>query len=244
MTDSRRPACPPRQVRRVSAIAAALIGCLSLAGCGAFSAVSEATAPLDAYTLTPLSGTPGGGGRLHIVVAEPEAGGALATDRILIKPNAYQAQYLPTARWVDATPVLVQGLLVGSLQNRGGFRLVGRDSAGLVPDYTLLTDIHAFEAETVPASASGDPKTEVVIVKPRPFNTRPKGAVPEPTLRARISMTMTLLREEDRALVATRRFTQTARATASGDLALVQAFEVATRAVLAEATGWAVAQTR
>lgn len=238
MIDRRRTAPKAPPVRRLSCAGAVLLGMLALSGCGAFSAVSEAAAPLDAYTLLPLSGTPGGGGRLHLVVAEPEAGGALSTDRILIKPNAFQAQYLPASRWVDATPVLVQGLLVGSLQNRGGFRLVGRDSAGLVPDYTLLTDIHAFEAETVPP----DPKTEVVVIKPGPFNTRPKDAVPEPTLRARVSITLTLLREEDRALVATRRFSQTARAGAPGDLALVQAFEVATRSVLSEATSWAAAQ--
>lgn len=227
-----------RRFRAPSAPALALL--MLLSGCGALGAVSEATVPLDAYTLQPLPGSGAGGGSLHLVVAAPEASGALATDRILIKPNAYQAQYLPEARWVDAAPVMVQTLLVGSLQNRGGFRLVGRDSAGLTPDYTLLTDLHAFEAEAIEVAPAPPPPPQT---GPKVFSSRPE-APPEPVLRARVSMTLTLLREEDRALVSTRRFTQTAQAAAPGDVALVQAFQTASRAVLSEAASWAVNQTR
>ena len=42
---------------------------------------------------------------------------------------------------------MVQTLLVNSLLNRGGFRLVSRVGAGLMPDYTLMTEIQAFQAE-------------------------------------------------------------------------------------------------
>ena len=112
-----------------------------LSGCGTLSAVSDATESLDAFTLSPAQQTAAVGGRLHIVVPPPTAGGAIATDRILVKPNRLQAAYLPGGRWVDPAPILIQSLVVASLQNSGGFRLVGRDDAGLSPDLTLLLDL-------------------------------------------------------------------------------------------------------
>lgn len=183
-----------------------------LTGCGIFN---KAAAPLDAYTLSPLAGNGAAhGSSRHLVVELPGSSGALATDRILIKPNALQAEYLPKGRWVDAAPVLVQTLLVASLQNSGAFRLVGRDAAGLTPDYTLLTEINDFQAE---ASVDGAKETPV-----------------------HVALTMTLVREADGSLIATRRFEQTTMASSSDTLALVSAFDAATHAVLASATAWSI----
>jgi cholesterol transport system auxiliary component len=117
---------------------------LALSACSAFS---QASAPLDAYTLQPLTLTPGSTTARHLVVELPTASGALATDRILIKPNPLQAQYQPGARWVDPLPDMVQGLLVASLQNSGRYRLVGRDGAGMTPDFVALVEVNSFEAD-------------------------------------------------------------------------------------------------
>ncbi len=182
----------------------------ALSACGA---LSKATENLDAYTLSTPQG--GGGGRSssrHLVVELPTSSGALATDRILIKPNSLQAEYLPKGRWVDPTPLLLQGLIVSSLQNSGAFRLVGRDGAGLVPDYRLLVEVNDFQAE---APATGLAATPV-----------------------RVGLTMTLVRERDGSLVATHRFDQTALATSSDTLAVVAAFDDATRKVLSDAVIW------
>ena len=75
---------------------------------------------------------------------------------------------------------MVQTLLVQSMQASGAFRLVGRTSLGLFPDNTVLTEIRAFQAEPGP----------------------PEG----PAYIVRIVLTMTVLREADGALVATRSF--------------------------------------
>lgn len=183
-----------------------------LTGCGIFN---KAAAPLDAFTLSPLAGSGAAqGSSRHVVVELPGSSGALATDRILIKPNALQAEYLPKGRWVDATPVLVQTLLVASLQNSGAFRLVGRDAAGLTQDYTLLSEINDFQAE---ASVDGTTATPV-----------------------HVALTLTLVREEDGSLIATRRFEKTTLAASSDTLALVSAFDAATHAVLASATAWTI----
>lgn len=185
-----------------------------LASCGIFN---KATTALDAYTLSPLAGSGAvGGSSRHLVVELPSSSGALATDRILIKPNRLQAEYLPKGRWVDTAPVLVQTLLVASLQNTGAFRLVGRDGAGLSPDYTLLTEINDFQAE---APANGATQAPV-----------------------HIAFTMTMVREDDGSLIATRRFDQTSQASSSDTLALVAAFDAATHAVLADAVAWSIRQ--
>jgi len=180
-----------------------------LASCGV---IGKAAAPLDAYTLQPLPMASGARSARHLVVELPTASGALTTDRILIKPNPLQAQYLPKGRWVDPAPQLIQTLLVESLQNAGDFRLVGRDGAGLVPDYVLLVELSAFEAEAQPRGMGGP--------------------------LVRVGLTLTLLREEDATLLATRRFDQTILATNAQPPKVVAAFDAATRLVLADAVAW------
>ncbi len=187
----------------------ALILLALLASCGV---IGKAAAPLDAYTLQPLPIAAGAASARHLVVELPTASGALATDRILIKPNPLQAQYLPKGRWVDPAPQLMQTLLVGSLQNASGFRLVGRDGAGLVPDYVLLVELTAFQAE-IPLPDQAEPLI-------------------------RIGLTLTLLREADRTLLATRRFEQTSLAANTQTQTVVAAFDAATQLVLGEAVAW------
>ena len=188
---------------------------LVLAGCGAFG---KASAPLDAYTLSPLPVAKAASSSEHLVVELPTASGALTTDRILIKPNALQAEYLPKGRWVDPAPELIQTLLVSSLQNSGAFRLVGRDGAGLTPDYVVLVEVNAFQAEAAAPDTVGTP--------------------------VRVGLTLSVVREGDQRLIATRRFDHTAISTSSDTLAVVSAFDAATRQVLADAVVWVAKTTR
>lgn len=190
-----------------------LIASIALAGCGALSSLSKAGTELDAYTLSPArgSGTPAAGSG-HLIVELPSAPGALATDRIMIKPLPYQAQYLPDGRWSEPAPELLQSLLVASFQNLGGFRLVGRTANGLNPDYTLMTELQDFQVEPVQA-------------KP-------------PEYAVRISMMMTLIRESDRRIVASRRFFATASVGSDDTQALVEGFNRALQGVLGDIVAW------
>jgi len=192
---------------------------LLLSGCGALTAISEASAQLDAYTLSPVASTaePAAGSR-HLVVELPTSAGALATDRILVKPIAFQAQYLPDGRWSEPAPALVQTLLVASFQNLGGFRLVGRTGAGLMPDYTLMTELQEFHAEPAgPATAA---------------------------FTIRVSAMMTLIRESDRRIVASRRFSAIANTATNDTLTVVSGFDSAMQAILQQAVTWTRAQAR
>jgi len=196
----------------------AMMSLALLSGCGALGAVSDATTKLDAYTLSPaVFEKAQAANKRHLVVELPTSAGVLATDRILIKPIPFQAQYLPDSRWSDAAPALMQTLLVASFQNAGGFRLVGRDGAGLMPDYTLMTELQEFQAEP-----SG-PGLDAITVK--------------------VTVMMTLIRESDRQIVATRRFASTAAVATNDSLPIVSGFDSALRKVLQEAVIWTKAQS-
>lgn len=185
-----------------------------LSGCGALSSLSEASAELDAYTLSPAtSAGPAAAGRSHLIVELPTSAGALGTDRILIKPMPFQAQYLPDGRWSEPAPALVQTLLVASFQNLGGFRLVGRSAAGLMPDYTLMTELQEFQAEP-----SGSGTAEITV---------------------RISVMLTLIRESDRRILATRRISVAEPAASDRTSVVVNAFDRALKEVLRETVLWA-----
>lgn len=186
----------------------------SLTGCGAISSLSKAGTELDAYTLSPAtaSGPPVDGSR-HLIVELPTSAGALATDRILIKPLPYQAQYLPDGRWSEPVPALLQTLLVASFQTLGGFRLVGRTANGLNPDTTLMTEVQDFQVE-------------------------PSGQKP-PTFTIRIGLMMTLIRESDRSIIGSRRFTATETVGSDATRTLVGAFDRALRTVLRDVVLWA-----
>ena len=186
-------------------------------GCGALSSLSEAGKELDAYTLSPAttSGADSAGSR-HLVVELPTSAGALGTDRILIKPIRFQAQYLPDGRWSETAPALVQTLLIASFQNLGGFRLIGRTGAGLMPDYTLMTELQEFQAEPLGT------ETAQFTVK--------------------VSVMMTLIRESDRRIVASRRFAGTATVGSDDTLAIVDGFDRALKAILLEAHLWTKTQ--
>lgn len=194
--------------RRHAVLALAL-----LPGCGALSALSDSAAALDAYTLSPLPASPSpASGRRHLIVELPTSAGALATDRILIKPSPSQAQYLPDGRWTEPAPALVQTLLVASFQNVGGFRLVGRTGAGLMPDHTLMTELLEFQAA-------------------------PSGAGTTP-LTVQITANMTLIRESDRQIIATRRFSASAVVATDATPDLVNGFDLALQGVLQEVVVW------
>lgn len=195
-----------------------LLCAMALGGCGALSAVSDATEPLDAYTLSAVRAAATGSGRGHLVVPVASATGAVGTDRILVKPNRLQAAYLPAGRWVDPAPVLIQSLLVASLQSGGGFRLVSRDDAGLTPDFTLLIDLTDFQAEA-PAPAAG------------PWTVR-------------VALTATVISEADRSIVASRRFEAVASSPTDETVAVVQGFDAAVAELLSALSAWTVRQTR
>jgi len=184
-----------------------------VAGCSAISAVDNATTTLEVYELrTATEGPIARGDPLPValIVELPTTSGGLDTDRIMIRPSPLQAQYLPDVRWSETAPVMVQRLMLRSLEDTQGFRYVGRRPIGPGGDYALISELTDFQAE---ASASG-------------------GAVV--TLR----LTARLVREEDVEIVASRTFTSTAAVASTETPALVDGFDRASRVLMGEVAEW------
>lgn len=188
-----------------------------LAGCSAISALSDATTPLEVYELrAEHAGVVASGAPLarDIIVELPTTAGALDTDRIMIRPNAFQAQYLPEARWGEPTPVMVQTLMVRALENTNALRYVARRPLGPGGDFAIVTELVDFQAEQPDANAA-------------------------PVVNLRMSVR--ILRESDTRIIASRTFTASAEAASTDTLVLVAAFDRAAASLMDEFTAWTLA---
>lgn len=188
---------------------------LMLSGCGALSSLNDAATPLQAYDLRSPSDLPAVQGRLQrdLVIETPTAGGALDTDRIMIRPGPLQAQYLPDARWTDAAPVMVQNLMLRAFEDTNALRYVGRRPLGGSGDYALVSELTDFQAEFGPDEAS-------VIT--------------------RVRLTLHVVRETDARIIGSRTIQTSATAASTDTLDVVESFNAATADALRELTGWAL----
>jgi len=185
-----------------------------LSGCAAISALSGAATPLENYDLTaPVNGPVARGRGLarQMVVELPSVPGALATDRILIRPRPLQAQYLPDGQWASETPMMVQTLMLRALEDSNAFRYVGRRPLGGSGDYALVSELTDFQAEVDP-----DGKTATI----------------------RVRLTARLVREEDASILSTRTFTASSATASIGTVDLVEGFNSTAHGMLREMTGW------
>ncbi|WP_108484334.1 ABC-type transport auxiliary lipoprotein family protein [Oceaniglobus ichthyenteri] len=193
---------------------AALIGAAaSLGGCSAVSSLNSAATPLDTFDLRPVPGaTTGRRTARTILVARPTTPAAIATDRIVVKPNALAVTYLPESRWADDLPAVLQSLIVRSIAGTGRVGYVGPNEGGPVPDVALLSRVDAFQVEAT------NPGFSVVI-----------------------DISLTLMRDRDQQVIATRVFRQ--RATATDDIpsVLIPAFQTVLDGLLPDIANWVVA---
>lgn len=196
-------------------LALTLLSALLMGGCAALTSISDATTPLQAYGLRAPAEAPALRGSLSrdLVIETPNAGGALDTDRILIRPDPFQAAYLPRARWTDTAPVMLQGLMLRAFEDAGALRYVGRRPVGGTADYLLLSDLTDFQAEIAP---DGE------------------------TITTRLRLTARLVREADAAILGSRTIESTAPAASTGAEDVVAGLDAATRAALRDLTTWAL----
>ena len=113
--------------------AAMAMGLSLLTACSALTGLGEVSTPLDVFVLELPQDLPrrqGAPQSRAIIIEEPTTDGALATERIMIQPNALQAQYLPGVSWTDPAPIMLQTLMVRALDATGAFEYVGRRPLG------------------------------------------------------------------------------------------------------------------
>ena len=126
----------------------ALAACLGLGACAAALELARPDPPRF-YDLTPKStfadDLPEVDARLSVEV--PTATAGLNTAQIALRPTATTLEYYAGARWIDVVPVMVQTLLLESLDNAARLDVIGREVVGVRADYALLTHIREFQAE-------------------------------------------------------------------------------------------------
>lgn len=193
-----------------------LLLCLALtalSGCAALGALGRAAEPLDVHELrapetTPVAAASQG---IQLVVEVPAAGGAIATDRILVRTGDTQVAYLPDARWSEEAPVMLQSAMVETFLRADAFRYVGRRPLGAAGDIALVSELVDFGARAAPDGES---------------------AVVEMTLVAR------LVREEDAAVTASRSFARSVEVSDTSTPALLAGFDRVSDAVLTDLARW------
>ncbi|WP_254694053.1 ABC-type transport auxiliary lipoprotein family protein [Sulfitobacter sp. SK012] len=192
----------------------ALLGAVcSVSGCSAISSLNTAAKPLDTYDLRPVSGSQAGGRKSRtLLVAQPQATAALATDRIMIKPDPASITYLPDARWSDELPAVVQSLLIRSISQTGRIAYVGRSDAGPIPDKALLVRIDAFEV----------------------------GILADGRFEVQVGLDLTIISDGDQRVVATRRFSQSSVVSSDDPKLIVAAFQTVLNDLLPNMSNWAI----
>lgn len=196
----------------IRALALCLVA-LALSGCTAISAIQRASEPLDVHELRAPAELPVARGAqdIQLVVEVPAAGGAIATDRILIRSGATQLAYLSDARWSEEAPVMMQTAMVEAFLRTNAFRFVGRRPLGASGDIALVSELVDFGARETAEAA---------------------GAIVEMTLVAQ------LVREDDARIVASRSFSGAARVADTSTPALLAGFDQVSETVLRDVVQW------
>lgn len=191
----------------------ALAAAALLSGCSAISALNGAATPLQSYDLQAPGDAPVARSTLarQLVVEVPTAPGGLMTERIMIRPRPLQAQYLTDGQWGSEAPLMMQTLIVRTLEDSNGFRYVGRRPLGSFGDYVLISELTDLHAE---AAAEGDGAT------------------------IRVRLTARLVRESDASVLSTRTFNTSFPVATTETIDLVEGFNSATQLMLKDLSGW------
>jgi cholesterol transport system auxiliary component len=118
---------------------------LTLSACGSLLGPSEA--PGQIFVLSPqLPSVPRSlPPTVQLAIARPETSTSLTTDRIALSRNQ-TFDYYAGAQWTDATPQLLQNLLIDALEKGGAPSSVAKDMEGIHVNYIVQSEIHSFEA--------------------------------------------------------------------------------------------------
>jgi len=148
------------------------IGGLSvLAGAGpilsACGIVPEVNTPLNLYSVSPKVAPVDNPPALtwQLVVAEPNAGADLGTNRIALSRAANRIEYFAEGVWSDAAPAMVQAKLIEAFEDVVPNLAVGRDSAGLKPDYILQSELRDFQASYAGTTSEAVVRITAKLVK-------------------------------------------------------------------------------
>ena len=130
---------------------------LALAGC---TDLPFNRPPSQLFVLSPKSSydtsLPRVSWQLSVDVPVAEAG--INTSRIAVRRSPVRLNYFESVNWSDIAPRMVQTLMIESFENSGRIVGVGRQNIALRSDYSLVSELREFQAETL---AGGPPRIRV-----------------------------------------------------------------------------------
>ena len=192
-----------------------VIATLALAPAGCSGLLGGGGAPTALYTLTAFNFPPDGAPRkLSILIDKPTSTDALDTTRIALRHNQLSFNYFADSAWTDPAPMMIQSLLVESLQRSGRVAAVSRNTLAIRGDLELRIEVRHFEAEY-------------------------QGDIDIPTVR--IEFGLMLVRVVDRTIVATQTVTASAKPARNDVPAVVTAFDEALHAAIRDTLNWTLA---
>jgi cholesterol transport system auxiliary component len=189
----------------IASLAPGLAGCSGLLGGGG--------PPAALYTLTALTdfSCSRPAPKLQLLIDRPTSSDALDTVRIALRHNQLSFDYFAGAAWTDPAPVMIQSLLVDSLQRASCVGAVSRDTLAISGNFELRIELRHFEAEYL-----GDAALPMV----------------------RIELGLILVHVDDRRVVGTRTVTAAARPATKDIPAIVVAFDNALHMAMRDALNW------
>ncbi|HMR33263.1 MAG TPA: ABC-type transport auxiliary lipoprotein family protein [Geminicoccaceae bacterium] len=137
--------------RRLLAALPPLVG---VASCTAADLIANRPAP-KLFELSPKSTFPPDlpQSRSTVRVESVTATAGLNSTRIALRPSPTELDYYAGALWIDVVPVMVQNLLVESLENSGRVDALGPAAAGVPATFAMLAHVREFQAEYAQGSA-------------------------------------------------------------------------------------------
>ncbi|MDL2210226.1 ABC-type transport auxiliary lipoprotein family protein [Desulfovibrio sp. OttesenSCG-928-O18] len=99
---------------------------------------------------------------VQLLIARPVTDAATGTDRIMALMNGYEVRALDAAKWVSPVPVMVQRLLIDSLEATRSLEAVGWEDSGMDTSFRLTTDVRRFYLRY--ESADKPPVADLVLV--------------------------------------------------------------------------------
>lgn len=133
---------------------------LALVGCG--SVLPKPAPPPALYRLTPAADFAAGADPIavQLAVEVPSAEAALDTTRIALTRSLTTLDYFADASWTDRLAIMLQALLLASLDNSHRLAAAGPQSGALRPDAVLVTELRHFEAVY---GGAGPPRWQVEL---------------------------------------------------------------------------------
>lgn len=137
-----------------------------LPGCAAVDFVASRTPP-KLFELTPKTTFDDLAGTDASIIVEPATAAAgLNNARIALRPEPTLLDYYANALWVDVVPVMVQTLVIETLDSTRAIQAMSpAEAAGTRPGYLLRMNIREFQAEY--PNGTSKPPTVNIRLQPR-----------------------------------------------------------------------------